>query len=61
MRIKASPLVLAVALGLLNPGALDTGDVPAQRGRAKQERGSEGADSESTAAGNEPELGSRRG
>jgi hypothetical protein len=46
MRIKASPLVLAVALGLLNPGALDTGDAPAQRGRAKQERRSEESDPE---------------
>ena len=38
MRIKASPLVLAVALGLLNPAALDAGETPAPRGRAKQER-----------------------
>lgn len=41
MRIKASPLVLAVALGLLNPAALDAGETPAPRGRAKQERRAE--------------------
>lgn len=58
MRIKASPLVLAVALGLLNPGALDTGDIPSQRGRAKQERGSEGAEREHGPCDDEANTGS---
>ena len=44
MRIKVSPLVLAVALGLLNPAALDGAPdgAPSQRGRVKQEREPEG-------------------
>jgi hypothetical protein len=50
MRIKVSPLVLAVALGLLNPAALDGAPdgAPSQRGRVKQERPS-GGDAESRA------------
>jgi hypothetical protein len=61
MRIKVSPLVLAVALGLLNPAALDGAPdgAPSQRGRVKQERPSGGDAVRADDDGNVVDAGDR--